>query len=63
MSLLCNEYEGEEIRVLLHRPVYYDIRLKYLCVQDNVFYNYASFKEIMERNGPLTIQKLSLYIN
>ena len=47
---------------LLHCPVYYGLRQKYLCVPENLFPNYALFKMVMERNKPMMIHKLSLFI-
>ena len=40
---LCNKYEENEIHLLLHCPVYYDLRQKYLCVLENVSPNYAFY--------------------
>ena len=59
---LCNEYEEDEMHFLLHSPVYYDQRQKYLCVPEHVSPNYALFKMVMKRNEPLMIHKLSLFI-
>ena len=59
---LCNGHEEVEMHFLLHCPVYYDSRQKYLCVPENVSPNYALFKMVMERNEPLMIHKLSLFI-
>ena len=59
---LCNGHEEDEIHFLLHCPVYYDLRQKYLCVPKNISPNYTLFKMVMERNEPLMIHKLSLFI-
>ena len=59
---LCNEYEEDDIHFLLHCPVYYDLRQKYLHIQENIPPNQDLFQVIMARNEPMLIQKLSLYI-
>ena len=54
--------DEDEINFVLHCLVYYDLRQQYLCVPENVSPNYALFKMVMERNEPLMIHKLSIYI-
>ena len=61
MSLM-HEHEEDEIHFYYLIPVYYDLRQKYLCVPENVSPNYALFKIVMERNEPLMIHKLSIFI-